>query len=185
MGIMKIMSELPVAVIGAGPVGLAAAAQLLKRGTEPIVFESGATVGANVLEWGHVRIFSPWKYDIDPAARQLLTATGWTEPDGEGYPTGRELVELYLAPLGAALGDRVRLRHRVTAIARLGFDKMKTEGRVADLRARPSARGRRGARAQAGDREAGGREGLMPTVRVRARMEREGGDRCPTRWTAG
>ena len=123
------MSELPVAVIGAGPVGLAAAAQLLKRGTEPIVFESGATVGANVLEWGHVRIFSPWKYDVDPAARELLARDGWTEPDGEAYPTGRELVEEYLAPLGAALGDRVRLRHRVTAVARLGFDKMKTEGR--------------------------------------------------------
>src|SRR5216683_5315775 len=126
-----LLSDLPVAVIGAGPVGLAAAAQLLKRGAEPIIFESGATVGANVLEWGHGRIFSPWKYDIDPAARELLSATGWTEPDGEGYPTGRELVEQYLAPLGRALGDRIRVQHRVTAVARLGFDKMKTEGRDA------------------------------------------------------
>ena len=125
------MKELPVAVIGGGPVGLAAAAQLLKRGAEPIVLEAGPTVGASVLQWGHVRIFSPWKYDVDPAARELLVATGWTEPDGEGYPTGRELVEAYLAPLGRALGDRVRLGHRVTAVARLGFDKMKTGGREA------------------------------------------------------
>src|SRR5207245_10329688 len=125
------MSELPGAGIGAGPVGLAAAAQLLKRGAEPIVFESGATVGASVLEWGHVRIFSPWKYDVDPAARELLAATGWIEPDGEGYPTGRELVEEYLAPLGRALGDSIRLEHRVTAVARLGFDKLKTDGREA------------------------------------------------------
>jgi flavin-dependent dehydrogenase len=66
------MTELPVAVIGAGPVGLAAAAQLLKRGATPLVLEAGPTVGASVLEWGHVRIFSPWKYDIDPAARELL-----------------------------------------------------------------------------------------------------------------
>jgi len=123
------MNELPVAVIGGGPVGLAAAAQLLKRRAEPIVLEAGPTVGASVLEWGHVRIFSPWKYDIDPAARELLATTGWTEPDGEGYPTGRELVDGYLAPLGRALGDRVRLGHRVTAVARLGFDKMKTDGR--------------------------------------------------------
>jgi thioredoxin reductase len=123
------VNELPVAVIGGGPVGLAAAAQLLKRGATPIVLEAGPTVGASVLEWGHVRIFSPWKYDIDPAARELLMATGWTEPDGEGYPTGRELVDAYLAPLGRALADRVRLGHRVTAVARLGFDKMKTEGR--------------------------------------------------------
>jgi thioredoxin reductase len=125
------MNELPVAVIGGGPVGLAAAAQLLKRGAEPLVLEAGTSVGASVLEWGHVRIFSPWKYDIDPAARELLSAGGWTEPDGEGYPTGRELVEAYLAPLGRALGDRVRCAHRVTAVARLGFDKMTTAGRDA------------------------------------------------------
>jgi thioredoxin reductase len=125
------MNELPVAVIGGGPVGLAAAAQLLKRGAEPLVLEAGPAVGSSVLQWGHVRIFSPWKYDIDPAARELLGPTGWTEPDGEGYPTGRELVEAYLAPLGRALGDRVRLGHRVIAVARLGFDKMKTEGREA------------------------------------------------------
>jgi thioredoxin reductase len=131
MGIVGRVNELPVAVIGGGPVGLAAAAQLLKRGAEPIVLEAGPTVGASVLEWGHVRIFSPWKYDIDPAARELLAATGWTEPDPEGYPTGRELVEAYVAPLGRALGDRVRLGHRVTAVARLGFDKMKTDGRDA------------------------------------------------------
>jgi thioredoxin reductase len=129
MGIVEGVNELPVAVIGGGPVGLAAAAQLLKRGATPIVLEAGPTVGASVLEWGHVRIFSPWKYDIDPAARELLMATGWTEPDGEGYPTGRELVDAYLAPLGRALAERVRLGHRVTAVARLGFDKMKTEGR--------------------------------------------------------
>ena len=123
------MNQLPVAVIGGGPVGLAAAAQLLKRGATPLVLEAGPTVGASVLEWGHVRIFSPWKYDIDPAARDLLAATGWSEPDGEAYPTGRELVNAYLAPLGQALGDRVRLQHRVTAVARLGFDKMQTDGR--------------------------------------------------------
>src|SRR5438270_13658746 len=125
---MSAMDELPVAVSGGGPVGLAAAAELLRRGAEPVVFEAGSTVGASVLEWGHVRIFSPWKYDIDPAARELLATAGWTEPDGEGYPTGRELVEEYLVPLGRALGDRVRLGHRVTAVARLGFDKMKTDG---------------------------------------------------------
>jgi len=123
------MSELPVAVIGGGPVGLAAAAQLQKRGATPLVLEAGPTVGASVLEWGHVRIFSPWKYDIDPAARELLASAAWAEPDGDAYPTGRELVDAYLGPLGRALGDRIRLRHRVTAVARLGFDKMKTDGR--------------------------------------------------------
>src|SRR5215216_3143239 len=51
--------ELPVAVIGAGPVGLAAAAHLIERGIRPLVFEAGAAVGASIREWGHVRVFSP------------------------------------------------------------------------------------------------------------------------------
>ena len=123
------MDDLPIAIIGAGPVGLAAAAELLARGADPLVLEAGASVGASVLDWGHVRIFSPWRYDIDPAAGALLARTGWTPPDGDGHPTGRELVDRYLVPLAAALGRRVRLEQRVLSVARLGFDKMKTDGR--------------------------------------------------------
>jgi flavin-dependent dehydrogenase len=36
------MSELPVAVIGASPQGLAAAAHLLERKLEPLVLEAGS-----------------------------------------------------------------------------------------------------------------------------------------------
>nr|WP_253847259.1 FAD-dependent monooxygenase [Mycobacterium gordonae] len=39
------MSELPVVVIGAGPLGLAAAAQLLERGLAPMVLEAGHGTG--------------------------------------------------------------------------------------------------------------------------------------------
>ena len=96
-------ANLPVAVVGAGPVGLAAAAHLLEQGEEPVVFEAGGAVGTGVLAWGHVRLFSPWRYVVDAAAERLLTASGWTAPDADGYPTGREVVERYLAPL--ARGD--------------------------------------------------------------------------------
>ena len=124
-------NELPIAVIGAGPVGLAAAAHLVKRGATPLVLEAGPTVGTSVLGWGQVRIFSPWKYNVDAAARELLDRGGWTSPNGEDYPTGRELVEAYLRPLAATpeIAPHLRLRHRVTAITRLGYDKMKTTGR--------------------------------------------------------
>ena len=123
--------HLPVAVIGAGPVGLAAAAHLLAHGEDPVVFEAGPVVGAGVLAWGHVRLFSPWRYVVDDATRSLLEAAGWVEPDLEGFPTGRELVDRYLAPLAAlpALRPRIRLDARVVAVARDGVDKMKTEGR--------------------------------------------------------
>src|SRR5918997_6902748 len=125
-------SPLPIAVIGAGPVGLAAAAHLMAQGEEPIIFEAGPRPGANVLEWGHVRLFSPWRYMVDAAARELLTAAGdWVEPDPDVYPTGRELAEGYLAPLAAlpAMQSRLRFNARVVQVTRDGFDKMKTEGR--------------------------------------------------------
>ena len=49
------MTTLPVVVVGAGPVGLAAAAHLLERGVEPLVLEAGDGPGAAVASWGHVR----------------------------------------------------------------------------------------------------------------------------------
>ena len=78
-----------VAVIGAGPVGLAAAAHLLARGLQPLVFEAGDAVGASVREWGHVRVFSPWEFNTDPAAVELLERHGWTAPEPTGLPDGQ------------------------------------------------------------------------------------------------
>lgn len=92
-------TTLPVAVIGAGPVGLAAAAHLAERGLDFVVLEAGPQAAASVARWGHVRVFSPWRYDIDTAARRLLDAAGWTAPDPELLPTGAELVDSYLQPL--------------------------------------------------------------------------------------
>ena len=124
-------SELPVAVIGAGPVGLAAAAHLLEQGQEPIVFEAGLSVGTSLRSWAHVRLFSPWRYVIDDAARRLLEQTTWTAPDPERYPTGGEIVDQYLEPLAAtsALRGRIRTGQTVTSVVRSGFDKMTTLGR--------------------------------------------------------
>jgi thioredoxin reductase len=123
--------ELPVVVVGAGPVGLAAAAHLLERGLEPLVLEAGDGPGAAVGQWGHVRLFSPWRYDVDAAARRLLESTGWAAPDPDTLPTGAELVRDYLAPLAAtaALAARVRYGTRVVAIARDGADRTRSLGR--------------------------------------------------------
>ena len=123
--------KLPVAVIGGGPVGLAAAAHLIAKGEEPVVLEAGPAVGASMLEWGHVRLFSPWKYALDKASVALLEATGWEAPDGEEYPTGRDVVERYLEPLAATpeMAPRIRLGARVESVSRLGYDKMKTGDR--------------------------------------------------------
>ncbi|MFC4115173.1 FAD-dependent oxidoreductase [Nonomuraea zeae] len=123
--------ELPIVVIGAGPVGLAAAAHLAGRGLDFVVLEAGEQAGASVARWGHVRVFSPWKYNIDSAARRLLEADGWSAPDAEWLPTGAELIDDYLAPLAKLFGDRIRLGAKVSAISRLGYDRVRTAGREA------------------------------------------------------
>ena len=84
-----------VAIIGAGPVGLAAAAHALERSLHPIVLEAGAEAGYAIRRWSHVRMFSPWQYNIDNAAERLLSATGWNAPDPASYPTGGDLIAHY------------------------------------------------------------------------------------------
>jgi thioredoxin reductase len=128
---VDISSEIPVAVIGAGPVGLAAAVHLIDRGIEPLIFEAGDGVGASVREWGHVRVFSPWEFNVDPVAEQMLDAAGWRAPDREGYPTGAELVERYLEPLAAlpAIAGRLHFSALVVGVGKQGLDKLKEDGR--------------------------------------------------------
>src|SRR3954469_11657033 len=122
-----------VAVIGGGPVGLAAAAHLLERGLTPIVLEAGPTVGHAVRQWRHVQLFSPWAYNLDRAARRLLEPTGWNSPDPKHYPTAGELLEHYLEPLASrtVLKEHIQTSSRVTDISRVGFDKLKSKGRAA------------------------------------------------------
>ena len=123
--------SLPVAVLGAGPIGLAAAARLVTRGLTPLILEAGAKVASNLESYRHVRLFSPWQYNVDKAARQLLMAAGWQMPDSEALPTAGEIVDGYLLPFAAlpSIAAHLRLSHRVAGITRAGFDKVKTRGR--------------------------------------------------------
>jgi hypothetical protein len=124
---------LPVAIIGAGPVGLAAAAHLVSRGEVPVVLEAGAEVGAAVRQWGHVRVFSPWRYNVDPVAAVMLAKAGWIAPDPDHLPTGQQLIADYLEPLAALpeIAPSLRLGTRVLSISRRGVDKLRTDGREA------------------------------------------------------
>jgi len=123
----------PAVIVGAGPAGLAAAAQAHARGVATVVLEAGESAGSAVLEWGHVRLFSPWSELIDPVAEKLLTESGWTGPDPASYPTGRDWVEQYLAPLADLLAEQadveVRYGHRVIGVARAGRDRLVAIGR--------------------------------------------------------
>jgi glycine/D-amino acid oxidase-like deaminating enzyme len=130
-GVPRARTGLPVVVIGTGPVGLAAAAHLLERGLEPLVLEAGPQVGANIAQWRHVRLFSPWRLALDPVSVRLLDQAGWTGPDPDTLPTGADLLDRYLEPLAAlpALASRIRLHTTVVAVARHDLDKVRSPGR--------------------------------------------------------
>ncbi|KQL19466.1 NAD(P)-binding domain-containing protein [Cytobacillus solani] len=123
--------KLPVAIIGAGPVGLAAAAHLVSRGQTFILLESGSQVGANILTWGHIRLFSPWRYNVDKVAKSLLEQNNWTHPELEKLPTGKEIVEQYLEPLSnlSEFQPYIQLNTKVVSIGKKDTDKMKTLNR--------------------------------------------------------
>ncbi|AZC15081.1 NAD(P)-binding domain-containing protein [Microbacterium sp. ABRD28] len=127
------LATLPVAIIGAGPIGLAAAAHLAERGIAFDVYEAGPAPAAGVRLWGHTRLFSPWRHLIDPTAQRLLERHGWTAPaDLDAAPTGHELADLLLEPLAALdeISPHVHYGTRVTAVTREGMDRTRTAGRA-------------------------------------------------------
>ncbi|MER7796578.1 FAD-dependent oxidoreductase [Microbacterium sp. NPDC096154] len=125
------LTALPVAIIGAGPIGLAAAAHLSQRGIPFTVYERGRDAGAAIRQWGHTRLFSPWQHLVDDAAARLLSGAGWTPPRAERAPFGRELVDEYLEPLAAhpAIAPSLRTGVAVLAVTREGMDRTRTRGR--------------------------------------------------------
>lgn len=124
-------SSLPVVVIGAGPVGLAAAVHLIGRGFTPLVLEAGTAVGAGVRQWAHVRMFSPWEYNMDKRAAEILAVHGWQAPNPDLFPTGQEVVDRYLTPLATTpeLAPHIRLNARVIKVSKQGRDRMRNARR--------------------------------------------------------
>ena len=122
---------LPVAVIGGGPVGLAAAAHLVTRGVPVKLYEAGETVAANVRDWGHVQLFSPWRFNTDAAATAILREHGWQAPAPDALPTGSDLYAAYLQPLAEtpALRSVIETSARVRNVSRDGIDKVLSRGR--------------------------------------------------------
>lgn len=120
-----------VAIIGGGPIGMAAAAHLVEQNISFEIFEAGDSIGHNILSWGHVQLFSPWRYNMDNAAKRLLTNTKWTSPSLDELHTGNEFVEKYLTPLSnhPDIKPYIHLNANVIAISKKGLDKMKTSNR--------------------------------------------------------
>lgn len=126
------LQGLPVAIIGAGPIGLATAANLTDRGIDFVLLEAGDRIADSIDQWGHIRLFSPWRHLIDPVSKRILAETGWEEPAADALPTGAELVRDFLIPLAdlPAIAARTRLGVTVTDVSREGMDRTRTKGRV-------------------------------------------------------
>jgi len=126
------LDGLPVAIIGAGPIGLAAAAHLAELGIDFVIFEAGPSAAASIQTWGHTRLFSPWSLLVDGAAERMLRSAGWVAPDADSLPTGAELVRDYLSPLSelAEIKGRTRYGVKVVAVSREGMDRTRSIGRT-------------------------------------------------------
>lgn len=135
------------AIIGAGPIGLEAAAGAVRRGFRVTVLERGSGAAANVRSWGHVSLFSNNSLNLGAEGLAFLehhkkgdsddlakaegnlkeVAAAFVEPDKASFPTGAELVGAYLEPLAAALAahDLVDLRYHseVISVGRGGLSK--------------------------------------------------------------
>lgn len=129
---MPLPARNTLAVIGAGPVGLEAALAALDHGFDVHLFEQGE-VGSHPLGWGHVTMFTPWRMNVGPVSRGHLERAGWTMPDAETLPTGREYAERYLAPLAKmpAFEKRIHRFAQVVHVSRRGAIKGDHPGKAA------------------------------------------------------
>ncbi|MCG8468731.1 MAG: FAD-dependent oxidoreductase, partial [Gemmatimonadetes bacterium] len=100
------------AIIGAGPVGLEAAARARENGLRTVVLEADR-VGAHVRSWGCVRLFTPFGYNTGPAGARLARP----DADAADMMTGHEFRERYLLPLADALRDAVMIEEGARVLA--------------------------------------------------------------------
>jgi thioredoxin reductase len=123
---MAVDTPARIAILGAGPIGLEAALYARFLGYEVTLYERGR-VAEHVLRWGHVRMFTPWQWNVSPLGVAALRAQhpGWQPPADDLLITGRQWAEAYLLPLAASdlLADSIQTDAQVVALARRGLLK--------------------------------------------------------------
>lgn len=123
---MAVDTPARIAVLGAGPIGLEAALYARYLGYDVAIYERGQ-VAENLLRWGHVRLFTPWRMNVSPLGVAALSAQDetWRPRDDDSLLTGRQLAEAYFLPLAHSdlLVDHLHLGAEVIALGREGLLK--------------------------------------------------------------
>jgi len=125
------MDDLPsLAILGAGPIGLEAALYARYLGYKVQLLERGPTAAANVLQWEHVSLFTPFGMNASPLGIAALQAQNpsWQCPDANETLTGAELYLRYWQPLAESdlVAGVLQCDTEVLAIGRQGW--LKREG---------------------------------------------------------
>lgn len=113
-----------VAIVGAGPIGIEAALEGVRRGFEVSVYDAGR-VAAHWRCFASVKLFTPFGMNSTARGRARLRATGVDLPKDDAILTAGEIVARYLEPLSRlpVLNGRIHEREKVTQIGREGLTK--------------------------------------------------------------
>lgn len=107
-----------IAICGAGPVGIEAALYARALGHAVALYDRGPAAAANVADWGHVRLFTPWRMNVTPLGVETLRAAGRRpEFPMDVCPSGAELRDHYLQPLTESEPLRGCLRLGTTVLS--------------------------------------------------------------------
>lgn len=118
------MNSATVAIIGAGPVGLEAALEAVRRGYDVSVYEAGR-VGEHLRWFGWVRLFTPFGKNSTEAGRSRLRQPGLGPFAGDRLLTAADFLRDYLSPIAdiPELRGRIHEHSRVTHAGREGISK--------------------------------------------------------------
>jgi len=97
---MTLDTPAKIAILGAGPIGVEAALYARFLGYDVDLIERGR-IAENVLQWGHVQLFSPFGMNRSPLGLQALAAQdqNYVPPGDDEMLSGREYAQRYLIPL--------------------------------------------------------------------------------------
>jgi glycine/D-amino acid oxidase-like deaminating enzyme len=121
------------AILGSGPIGIEAALYGRALGHAVTLYERGPSAAANVADWGHVHLFSPWRMNTTPLGVETLRRAGrWPEFPADVCPSGEEFREHYLLPLAEseALFDCLKVDTTVLRIGREQHHKADAIGKL-------------------------------------------------------